>query len=218
MSYSTDYDPQVGQALLLLTQLPSMADCNLLGASTYNLKAGCQIRDEDLRAAVAPYVVSYASSPDAISARRFDERGSEIGQRRREDYRKRSSRAMDTCVKHLKRQWPSEDSKKPEDPHMELTSYIRMGPAMESAIGKQNQWLKNLRLRKHLDIVASDTRESVPGGFIQMSPSLPRTLIPIGRPASRFVATSDLFSSSGVLHNRAPPALGRLLVSSERDG
>ncbi|KAF4493821.1 hypothetical protein FAGAP_10050 [Fusarium agapanthi] len=218
MSYSTDYDPQVGQALLLLAQFRSLADCNLLGASTYNLTAGCQIRDEDLRAAIAPYVVSYASSPDAISARRFDEGGSELGQRRREDYRKRSAKAIDTFVKHLKQQWPSVDPKKPEDPHMELTSYIRMGPAMESAIGKWNQWLKNLRLRKHLDVVASYMREHVPGGFIQVSPALPRTLIPISRSASRFVATSDLFSSLGVLHRRAPPALCRLLVNSERDG
>ncbi|KLO83690.1 uncharacterized protein LW93_472 [Fusarium fujikuroi] len=159
MSYSSEYDPQVGQALLLLTQFRSMADFKLLGTSSYNLTAGCQIRDEDLRAAVAPYVVSYASSPDAISARRFDERSSEVGNWRRDEYRKRSAKAIDTFVKHLQRQWPSEDPKKPSDPYMELTSYIRMGPAMESALGKWNQWLKNLRLRKHLDIVAGYMRE-----------------------------------------------------------
>ncbi|KAF5597927.1 hypothetical protein FPCIR_3503 [Fusarium pseudocircinatum] len=217
MSYSAGQDPQVGQALLLITQSRSMADCKLLGASTYNLTAGCQIRDEDLRAAIAPHVVSYASSPDATSARRFDERGKEFGQRRREDYRKRSAKAIDTFVKHLKQQWPSEDPKEPADPHMELASYIKMGPAMESAIGKWNQWLKNLRLRKHLDTVASHMREGVPVGFIQVSPVLPRTLIPTTRHISRFVATSDLFSSSGVLYHRAPPALGQLLVNSERD-
>ncbi|SCV44708.1 uncharacterized protein FFB14_08302 [Fusarium fujikuroi] len=217
MSYSSEYDPQVGQALLLLTQFRSMADCKPLGASSYNLTAGCQIRDEDLRAAIAPYVVSYASSPDAISARRFDERSSDVGKRRRDDYRKRSAKAIDTFVKHLQRQWPSEDPKKPEDPYMELTAYIRMGPAMESALGKWHQWLKNLRLRKHLDIVADYMREDVPGEFIQVSPVLPRTLIPTSRPLSRFVATSDLFSSLGVLHHRTPPALGRLLVNSERD-
>ncbi|CZR47791.1 uncharacterized protein FPRO_13458 [Fusarium proliferatum ET1] len=217
MSYSSEYDPQVGQALLLLTQFRSMADCKLLGASSYNLTAGCQIRDEDLRAAVAPYVVSYASSPDAISARRFDERSSEVENRRMGEYRKRSAKAIDTFVKHLQRQWPSEDPKKPSDPYMELTSYIRMGPAMESALGKWNQWLKNLRLRKHLDIVAGYMREDVPGEVIQVSPVLPRTLIPTNRPMSRFVATSDLFSSLGVLHHRTPPALGRFLVNSERD-
>ncbi|KAG5749627.1 hypothetical protein H9Q70_007719 [Fusarium xylarioides] len=188
MSYSSEYDPQVGQALLLPTQFRSVDDCKLLGSSMYNLTAGCQIRDEDLRAAIAPHVVSYASSPDATSARRLDERGSEFGQRRREDYRKRSAKATDT-----------------------------MGPAMESAIGKWNQWLKNLRLRKHLDMVASYMREGVPVGFIQVSPVIPRTLTPTTRPVSRFVATSDLFSSSGVLQHRAPPALGRLLVNSERE-
>ncbi|KLP22565.1 uncharacterized protein LW94_9422 [Fusarium fujikuroi] len=217
MSYSSEYDPQVGQALLLLTQFRSMADCKPLGASSYNLTAGCQIRDEDLRAAIAPFVVSYASSPDAISARRFDERSSDVGKRRRDDYRKRSAKAIDTFVKHLQRQWPSEDPKMPEDPYMELTSYIRVGPAMESALGKWHQWLKNLRLRKHLDVVAGYMREDVPGEFKQVSLVLPRTLIPTNRPVSRFVATSDLFSSLGVLHHRTPPALGQLLVNSERD-
>ncbi|KAF5718422.1 hypothetical protein FMUND_5281 [Fusarium mundagurra] len=217
MSYSSEYDPQVGQALFLLTQFRSMDDCKLLGASTYNLTAGCQIRDEDLRAAIAPFVVSYASSPDATSARRFDERGTEFGQRRREDYRRRSAKAIDTFVKHLKQQWPSENPREPEDPHMELASYIRMRPAMESALGKWNQWLKNLRLRNHLDVVASHMREGVPVGFVRVSPVLARTLIPTTRPISRFVATSDLFSSSGVLRHATPPALGRLLVTSERD-
>ncbi|KAF5540060.1 hypothetical protein FNAPI_10600 [Fusarium napiforme] len=217
MSYSPNYDPQVGQALLLLTQFQSMDNCKLFGASTYNLTAGCQLRDEDLRAAIAPHVVSYANNPDATSARRFDERGKEFGQRRREDYRKRSAKAIDTFVKHLKQQWPSEDPKEPADPHMELACYISMGPAMESAIGKWKQWLKNLRLRKHLDAVASCIREGVPVGCIQVSPVLPRTLIPTTRPGSRFVATSDIFSSSGVLHHTTPPALGRLLVNSERD-
>ncbi|KAF5635112.1 uncharacterized protein FTJAE_6495 [Fusarium tjaetaba] len=217
MSYSSGYDPQVGQALLLLTQLRTMDNCKLIGASTYNLTAGCQLRDEDLRAAIAPHVVSYANSPDATSARRFDERGKEFGQRRREDYRKRSAKAIETFVKHLKQQWPSEDPKEPADPHMELASYINMGPAMESALGKWKQWLKNLRLRKHLDAVASCMREGAPIGCIQVSPTLPRTLIPTIRPVSRFVATSDLFSSCGVLHHTTPPALGRLLVKSERD-
>ncbi|KAF5580557.1 hypothetical protein FPANT_9293 [Fusarium pseudoanthophilum] len=218
MSYSPGYDPQVGQALLLLTQLRSTDDFKLLGASTYNLKAGCQIRDEDLRAAIAPFVVSYASSPDATSTRRLNEGGKEFGKRRRQDYRKRSAKAIDAFVKHLKQQWPSENPKEPADPHMELPSYIRMEPAMESAVGKWNQWLKNLRLRKHLDIVVSHMREGVSVRFIQISPVLPRTLIPITRLVSRFVATSDLFSSLGVLHHTTPPALGRLLVNSERDG
>ncbi|KAF5693005.1 hypothetical protein FDENT_2443 [Fusarium denticulatum] len=74
MSYSPQYDAQVGQALLLLTQFRSMDECKLTGTSTYNLTAGCQLRDEGLRAAIAPHIVSYASSPDATSARRFDER------------------------------------------------------------------------------------------------------------------------------------------------
>ncbi|KAK2670667.1 hypothetical protein RAB80_013089 [Fusarium oxysporum f. sp. vasinfectum] len=186
-------------------------------ASSYNLTAGCHIRDEDLRAAVAPYVVRFASSPDAISVRRFDEKGSEVGQRRREDYRKKSFKAVDNFVKHLKRQWPTDDPEEPEDPNMELASYIKMGPAVESAFGKWDQWLKNLRLKGHLDMVASYMRDAPAGEFIQVPPALPRTLIPTKRSVSRFVATSDLFSSSGVLHHKTPPALGRLLMNSERD-
>ncbi|KAF5262938.1 hypothetical protein FOXYS1_6350 [Fusarium oxysporum] len=217
MSYSPEYDAQVGQALLLLTQFRSLADCRPPAASSYNLSAGCHIRDEDLRAAVAPYVVSFASSPDAISARRFDEKGSEVGQRRREDYRKKSFKAVDNFVKHLKRQWPTDDPEEPEDPNMELASYIKMGPAVESAFGKWNQWLKNLRLKQHLEMVASYMRNAPSGELIQVPPSLPRTLIPTKRSVSRFVATSDLFSSSGVLHHKTPPALGRLLMNSKRD-
>ncbi|KAF5620121.1 hypothetical protein F52700_11441 [Fusarium sp. NRRL 52700] len=217
MSYSEDYDPQVGQALLLLTQFRSIAHCKLLGASIHDLTAGYQPRDEVLHAAIAPYVVSYESSPDAISAPRSDESTSEVGQRPRKEYRKRSTKAIHTFVKHLKQRWPSEDPVEPVDPDMELKSYIRMKPAMEIAMERWNQWLKNLRLREHLDVVATHMREKVPSQLIQVSPALPRTLIPTTRPVSRFVATSDLFSSSGVFHHRTPPALCRLLVTSERE-
>ncbi|KAH7240809.1 uncharacterized protein BKA55DRAFT_705615 [Fusarium redolens] len=214
MSYSSEYDAQVGQALLMLTQSRTVADFKAPAASSYNLSAGCDVREQDLRALVTPHVVSFASSPDATSPRRLDEKGNELAKRRRNEYKIKSYKAVDTFTNYLKRQWPTETPLAPEDP--QLKWYIRVEPAMESALGKWHQWQKNLAFKTYLEVVVSCMRD-IKGEVVQVPPELPRMLISTKRSVSRFVATSDLFSTSGVAHHKAPPTLDELLIRTNRD-
>ncbi|KAF9771217.1 hypothetical protein IL306_011135, partial [Fusarium sp. DS 682] len=215
MSYSLAYDPHVVQALLMFTQSRTVAESPLPTESSYDLSLGRNVKEQELRASALSHAVSFGSSPDASTPGRHGETSKRLGKRRKGEYKHNSDIAVARFTNSLKRQWPERTPTAPED--QQVKSYIRVELAMQKVSNRWFQWQKNLDSKKYLDTVVSRMRDiAVEDIHVSSEPS--RTSISTKRLTKGFVATTYLFSESGVYHHISPPNLDQLVIKTTRSG
>ncbi|KAF4333347.1 hypothetical protein FBEOM_12860 [Fusarium beomiforme] len=214
VAYSSQCDLQAVQALLILTQSRIVVEIPLPDAISYDLSLGYVAREADLLAFASSFVLEFSNSPDSTTAGRLGETSKRLRKRRQEEYRHNSHMAVIRFANLLKQQWPVRSPSSPVD--AQVKSYIRVDLAMQKVLRKWSEWQKNLDFKRYLDTVVSrmmgNTVERIP---VSSEPA--RSLLSTTKSARGFVATSDLFTESGVLHNNSPPNLGQMVLKISRD-
>ncbi|EKJ69179.1 hypothetical protein FPSE_10644 [Fusarium pseudograminearum CS3096] len=199
MTYSSEYDQQVTQALLSIALSSSVSAVPLPSQNLYELVKGYEVSkarlDDDARSAA----ISFDETPASHLIRRLYEKDHQLMNRRSQEYRNKTNHAVELFKSELSLQWPCENPRAPSDTN--VTSYINTREAMRSVVGVWRNWYDNREFRGYLARLIEKIKElpvkrDVTNGYF-IQPSIQPTKQPLGS-----ISVDDLFH-----HNQGPTTL-----------
>ncbi|UZP32271.1 hypothetical protein NXS19_000087 [Fusarium pseudograminearum] len=199
MTYSSEYDQQVTQALLSIALSSSVSAVPLPSQNLYELVKGYEVSkarlDDDARSAA----ISFDETPASHLIRQLYEKDHQLMNRRSQEYRNKTNHAVELFKSELSLQWPCENPRAPSDTN--VTSYINTREAMRSVVGVWRNWYDNREFRGYLARLIEKIKElpvkrDVTNGYF-IQPSIQPTKQPLGS-----ISVDDLFH-----HNQGPTTL-----------
>ncbi|KAF4447595.1 hypothetical protein F53441_8890 [Fusarium austroafricanum] len=190
VSYSSQHNPQITQALLMVAQNPSVSTVPLPNESSYDLSQGYAIVPEEVSRLAENATLPIASCPEASLSRLRDETPEELLNRRKRQFEKNRKCAIRSFRDRILNQWPRAVPSTPQGG--EIETYLRRDNAMAELYHKWNSWYSNLRFKEYLQKISTCLGD-VPIQGLQLR-SLPERVTAFSRSQSLgFISIGDLF-------------------------
>lgn len=149
LAYSSNCRMDVLQALTMLSMSAHLAESPLPDASVFALKEGYSAKRDQLQSLVQQASKAFGPHCPEMSLEPFFlESSSETQRRRKNAFKKKKTKMVESFVNELAQQWPCSQ---PNHPHRSLYSpYLNVSSAMASVQSKWGKWHGNLQFRHYL--------------------------------------------------------------------
>lgn len=150
IAYSTEYDEQVAQALLMLALCPTVADAALPAGDAHDLSKGFVLEPAVIESAVSfKSNANIRNASEGKSASKTSKGGGKTGDQFQRDYGKDKRQAVNIFRERLARQWPCQTPKPPSDFQME--AFIDVTKSMKSVVSPWKIWWANQNFKEYLE-------------------------------------------------------------------
>ncbi|KAF7548332.1 hypothetical protein G7Z17_g7109 [Cylindrodendrum hubeiense] len=190
MSYASENNPQVTQALLALSLSYNVSSVALPDVTLYDLSQGYEPKSLDIHNMITQCTKPLEKCPEATLPPLPNESAQKTKDRRRYKHQMKRDAAVRSFHFQILEQWPSATLQQPTGPKMNI--YIDVASAMEPIRSKWRVWNENLSFDHYLENFVHALGEIPIGSYPVCSFSKPRRVKPPPRLCG-FISIQSLF-------------------------